>query len=57
MQRFKLEKKFKKAGWYLLNHGGNHDIWTDGKLKEQIPRHPEIKESLAKALIKKHGLK
>ncbi len=56
MQRFKLERKFKKNGWYLLRHGANHDIWTDGKKIEKLPRHPQIKESLARGLIRKHHL-
>ncbi|ATU69493.1 type II toxin-antitoxin system HicA family toxin [Levilactobacillus brevis] len=57
MKRNRLLKLFSKNGWYLYRHGGNHDIWTNGKLKEQIPRHPDINERLAKGLIKKHGLK
>lgn len=57
MQRRKLEKLFQKNGWYLLMNGGNHDIWTNDKEKEQLPRHPEIKETLAKGLKKKHNLK
>lgn len=56
MQRFKLEKLFKKKGWYILRHGSNHDIWTNGKEKEQLVRHPKVKESLARHLIKKHHL-
>lgn len=56
MQREKLERKFRKAGWKFVRHGGNHDIWSNGKELEQLPRHPEIKESLARGLIKKHNL-
>lgn len=56
MKRRDLEKKLKDAGWYLKVHGGNHDIWTNGKDKEQIPRHNEVNERLAKAIIKKWGL-
>lgn len=57
VQRFKLERLFKKKGWYLLRHGSNHDIWTNGTNKEQIPRHPEINERLARHFIDKHQLK
>lgn len=57
MQRFKLEKLFRRNGWYLYRHGGNHDIWTDGRKKEKLPRHPEINERLARSLIQKHQLK
>ena len=47
----------KQNGWYLLRNGGNHDIYTDGKKIEAIPRHTEVKENLAKAIIKRLGLK
>ncbi|MCQ4117077.1 type II toxin-antitoxin system HicA family toxin [Ligilactobacillus sp. MP3] len=57
MQRFKLEKLFRKKSWYLLRHGSNHDLWTNGTKIEEIPRHPEVKERLAKHLINKHHLK
>lgn len=57
MQRFKLEKLFRRNGWYLYRHGGNHDIWTDGREKEKLPRYPEINERLARSLIHKHQLK
>lgn len=56
MKKRELEKKFKSAGWWLLRHGGNHDVWTNGEKEEQIPRHSEINERLAKALLKRHGL-
>lgn len=56
MQRYKLEKRFKKKGWWLLRHGGNHDIWTNGVIEVSIPRHADVKENLAKALIKKYNL-
>lgn len=52
-----LVKLFEKSGWWFVRHGGNHDIYTNGKEFEQIVRHRETKESLAKALIRKHGLK
>lgn len=46
-----------KNGWYLVRNGANHDIYTNGKNTEPIPRHSEIKEVLAKAIIKRNGLK
>ncbi|MFL2134727.1 type II toxin-antitoxin system HicA family toxin [Desemzia sp. FAM 23990] len=52
-----LIKLFEKNGWRFVKYGGNHDIYTNGKEKEQIVRHKETNERLAKALIKKHGLK
>lgn len=57
MKHRDLIKLFEKNGWYFLREGANHDIYTDGKKIEPIPRHREINEKLAKALIRKHGLK
>lgn len=56
MKRTDLEKRFKKKGWWYLRSGGNHDIWTNGKDIEPIPRHKEINENLAKAIIKRWEL-
>lgn len=56
MKRRDLIKLLEKNGWYLKRNGGNHDLYTDGNRIEPIPRHPEIKERLAKSIIKKLGL-
>ena len=47
----------KKNGWYLKRNGGEHDIYTNGKDTEPIPRHREIKETTAKSIIRRLGLK
>ena len=52
-----LDSLFKKNGWWFLRSGGNHDIVTDGIHKEVLPRHKEINERLARAIIKKWDLK
>ncbi len=52
-----LIKLLENNGWYLKRSGGNHDIYTNGVDCETIPRHNEIKENLAKAIIKRRGLK
>ena len=46
-----------RNGWYLKRHGGGHDLYTNGKDTETIPRHKEINEKLAQAIIKRRGLK
>jgi mRNA interferase HicA len=51
-----LIKRFEDKGWWFLRSGGRHDLYTDGKNIEQIPRHREVNERLAKDLIKKWGL-
>ena len=57
MKRRDFIKRFERNGWWFDRHGGNHDIYTDGVNEEPIPRHTEIKEGLAKAIIKRRGLK
>lgn len=56
LKQRELIKKFTDAGFKFERHGGEHDIYKRGKDEEQIPRHREIKESLARALIRKWGL-
>lgn len=53
MKKKELEKRLRKLGWNFLREGASHEIWTNGKRKEQIPRHAEINERLAKAILKK----
>ena len=49
-------KKLEKAGFELARHGGGHDIYKRGSDEEQIPRHREIDERLARAILRKWGL-
>ncbi len=52
MKRRNLEKKLSELGWHFDRHGGNHDVWTNGKIKNFIPKHSEIAENLAKEIVK-----
>lgn len=56
MKRKDLIKNLEKAGFKLLRHGGGHDIYVRGTDHETIPRHKEINEHLAKAILKKWGI-
>ena len=56
MKHRDLVKKLKDAGFEFERHGGNHDIYKRGTDEEKIPRHKEINENLAMAIIKKWGL-
>ncbi len=51
-----LIKKLESAGFRFERHGGNHDIYTRGTDREEVPRHKEINERLARAILKKWGL-
>ena len=55
MKRRDLIRLLEVNGWYFKRSGGDHDIYTDGKNNIPIPRHSEIKERLAKSIIKKLG--
>lgn len=57
MKRRDLINKLEKNGWWLMRNGANHDIYTNGIKSEPIPRHSEIKEHLAKSIIRRLGLK
>lgn len=56
MKRRDLIKKFESRGWWLLRAGANHDIYTNGTDIEPVPRHKEISEGTARAIIKRRGL-
>lgn len=57
MKRRDLIRLLEKNGWWFERNGSGHDIYTDGKTKEAIPRHTEVKENLAKSIIRRHKLK
>lgn len=46
-----------KNGWTFKRHGANHDIYIKDGERESVGRHREITEDLAKAIIKRRGLK
>jgi len=54
MKRRELEKWLRKAGCYLKREGKSHSLWispTTGAI-EAVPRHNDIKEPLAKKILK-----
>jgi predicted RNA binding protein YcfA (HicA-like mRNA interferase family) len=57
VKRTDLEKKLRIAGCYLKRQGGSHSLWINPKtgIIEAIPRHREIKEPLAKKILKALG--
>jgi len=54
MKRRDLEKKLRALGWKFRRHGRKHDVWTDAeeRCEEYVPRHTEINEELAKAILR-----
>ena len=55
MKRLDLIRIIEKNGAVFVRHGGNHDWYKNYKTgkAEAIPRHREIKEQLAKKIIKR----
>jgi mRNA interferase HicA len=54
MKRRDLERKLRVAGCFLKREGGVHSVWINPKtgITETVPRHTEIKENLAKKILK-----
>lgn len=52
-----LVKLLEKNGFKYVRNGGNHDIYSNGRKTEAVPRHNEVSEGLAKAIIKRNNLK
>ncbi|MDR2587982.1 MAG: type II toxin-antitoxin system HicA family toxin [Spirochaetales bacterium] len=55
MKRLDLLKIIEKNGALFLRHGSNHDWYKNPEtgIAEAVPRHREIKELLAKKIIKR----
>jgi len=55
MKRRELERRLREMEWTLHRHGGKHDVWisADGSVTEYVPRHPEINERLAQAILRR----
>ncbi|MEW6296568.1 MAG: type II toxin-antitoxin system HicA family toxin [Thermodesulfobacteriota bacterium] len=53
MKRRELEEALRKLGWRLLRHGAKQDVWTDGERQKPVPRHTEINEKPARAILRR----
>jgi mRNA interferase HicA len=51
MTRRQLERRLQQLGWRLARHGRRHDVWTNDEREIAVPRHKEINEHTAKAII------
>lgn len=56
MKQRDLVKKLENGGFVFERHGRNHDVYVRGSELEEVPRHKEINEKLAKAILKRRGL-
>jgi mRNA interferase HicA len=57
MKRRDLERRLRIAGCYLKREGGSHSLWINPKTGalEAVPRHAEIKEPLARKILRNLG--
>jgi predicted RNA binding protein YcfA (HicA-like mRNA interferase family) len=54
MKRTDLIKQLSEMGCLLIRHGGRHDWYRNPNtgMSQPVPRHKEIKEPLARHIIK-----
>jgi len=54
VKRSELIKRIEEMGCVLIRHGKRHDWYQNGvtKMCQPIPRHNEIKDTLAKHILK-----
>ena len=54
MKRKDLIRASEEIGCVLIRHGGRHDWYQnpETKISQPVPRHSEIKDSLAKHILK-----
>ena len=55
MKRRELIRKIEEQGAVFIRHGGKHDWYQNPqtKMAQPVPRHTEINEHLARAILKK----
>ncbi len=53
LKRREFIKRLEKLGFVFERHGSNHDIYVRGNEREEVPRHKEINERLANAILRR----
>lgn len=53
VKRRALEKELRRLGFEILREGGAHTVFFKDEVRISIPRHKEINEYTAKAILKK----
>jgi hypothetical protein len=51
VKRRELERRLAALNWRLVRHGAKHDVWVRGHRSEAVPRHAEINDRLANAIL------
>lgn len=57
MKRRLLEKRLRRAGCYLKREGAEHTLWINPAtgVVEAVPRHADIKEPVARKILRNLG--
>ena len=56
MKQRELTQRLENGGFVFVRHGAGHDIYVRGSQRETVPRHKEINEQLARAILRRNGL-
>jgi mRNA interferase HicA len=51
-RRIQSADQARRVAWRLVRQGGRHEVWQCGSTKVTIPRHREINEITARAILK-----
>jgi len=51
MKKKLLVKRLQESGWWKYGEGRSHEKWTNGDQKTVVPRHAEINEYTAEAIV------
>jgi predicted RNA binding protein YcfA (HicA-like mRNA interferase family) len=54
VKRKELERQLRRAGCVLKREGASHSLWVNPRtgVMEAVPRHQEIKELLARKILR-----
>jgi predicted RNA binding protein YcfA (HicA-like mRNA interferase family) len=52
MKRRELERTLPALGWTLVRSGRRHEVWGRDVARPVVPRHTEINECTARAILK-----
>ncbi len=55
VKRREFIKRLERAGFVFVRHGRNHDVYRRGNETEEVPRHNDIDEGLARGVLKDRG--
>ena len=55
--RDRIERRLTREGWYLIRHGGNHDVFghADHNSTIRLPRHRRVSIGVARQIAKTAG--